>query len=1138
MAFTTSILLIPGERYRMLTTSDSGWFYDLAVDIDETNGMVENNRLSHAPYGMSTPVSDQGQPLMTVMLYRAINAIDPDVELMDVVQYWSPLLFALTLIPIFLIGKELGGDIAGCLAAFFAAFLTSSIYWMKFGAFDREASQLILGAWTVYLTIRLFKAPRRSVPTFAILAGSVYGIFVIMWGVGALYLSPVILFGLIFILLAEFIGKLVRKTAGLIGSAFLTIRENLHLMAGAVGMLVVATFMFYVGGVDPNIWVGFAQTLTSFVGIGGGGVAFSRYASEAAAPGSLGETFNKLYDADRNFTILCAIILTLIVFVLIKIIFLSRKRWELLAMSWLLVVVVMVWPGRGQARFERLWWPLIPVLAGVGFVAMVSILRQASLKIPSVAEWLDRIQKPLLIAVCVAFIATSSAGFIPNAYTTAEGTTPPTEWHAYVSDGELMSTFDWLRENTPEDSVVAIEWSFGHVCTGVARRMSVCDGTETKYEEGTWENEEGIVRPPDYIYYVEDDRGYIYGMDVSRKYWAINGRRIDVQNLPHMDEHEFLWLIQTYRDNYGCKIDYVIFYKEWVTWKFGYYGIWYPVLEMGREALRTGQEVQASSFVEEDQNIIFEFEGRENVIYNLLTGEVFMQADETQESLAGHVAFYWDRDLTEQGYVSYNFPFAIWDLKGFSFPSPAPNVPKTLLLFYDEYDNILVVGDEVQAYLLELSIPMIVRVFSPSILQPYGVDYLEGIDYYLQVVYESPGDEVAICRINYVPQLISPSDNARINDNTPTFRWSAAVGAVKYELWVDNDSTFASPEIRENTSEVTHTSTEILIGESYSWKIRAYDADNNPTDWSPVWTYILDTIPPSVPSLSSPENGAVENDLAQIFTWTQPESDVTYWIQIDDEAGFSEPYVREDWEIADNSYTYDFLRNGTYYWRICARDAAYNWSPWSEEYELTILAPPGQPTLVSPTDGMLDNDNTPTFEWAQGSNSDNHRLLVDDDNDFSSPIENRLFGATDGTYTPAEENYLLNDDYLWKVIAINEAGENESAVWTFTIDTVPPGVPTLLAPDNGRTERVSTPTFDWSDVSDPSGITYELEIASDDNFTSIVFTETCPTASSYTPTAVRALPDGTYYWRVRARDEANNAGDFSPTWSFTVDTQT
>ena len=359
------------------------------------------------------------------------------------------------------------------------------------------------------------------------------------------------------------------------------------------------------------------------------------------------------------------------------------------------------------------------------------------------------------------------------------------------------------------------------------------------------------------------------------------------------------------------------------------------------------------------------------------------------------------------GYVGiYLYPDGSIKNIMFSHPQPTPDIPETLMVFYDENDNVLIQeSNRIAPSLLELSIPMVVRVFSQLL---YNTDYLEGINYWMQPVYTSPGGQVTVCKVNYVSQPISPSDNARINDNTPTFRWSSAVGAVKYELWVDDDPTFASPEIIENTSEVTYTSTEnqALTGEDYSWRVRAYDVDNNPTDWSPVWTFNLDTVPPSAPLLVSPENGDRENDLTQIFTWTKPEPDVTYWIQIDNEAGFSQPYANENLAVTDNSYTHTFSRNGTYYWRVSARDAAHNWSTWSENYELTIIALPGQPTLISPTDGMKDNDNTPTFMWTPGSNADNHRLLVDNDNDLSSPEENVLLGPSVSTYTIATENSL------------------------------------------------------------------------------------------------------------------------------------
>jgi len=184
---------------------------------------------------------------------------------------------------------------------------------------------------------------------------------------------------------------------------------------------------------------------------------------------------------------------------------------------------------------------------------------------------------------------------------------------------------------------------------------------------------------------------------------------------------------------------------------------------------------------------------------------------------------------------------------------------------------------------------------------------------------------------------------------------------------------------------------------------------------------------------------------------------------------------------------------------------------------------PSKPTLKSPADGTITNDNMLTFEWDVGLNANNHRLLVGSDSDFASPIENRLFGPTDNTYAPMLENSLPDDNYSWKVVAINALGENQSSIWTFVIDTVPPEAPSLISPDNGTITNDNTPTFDWSDVTGAEN--YDLLVDSNPDFSS---PEIQVTVSVSTYTAAE-LPNDNYSWKVRARDAAGNVSDWSST---------
>ena len=71
-----------------------------------------------------------------------------------------------------------------------------------------------------------------------------------------------------------------------------------------------------------------------------------------------------------------------------------------------------------------------------------------------------------------------------------------------------------------------------------------------------------------------------------------------------------------------------------------------------------------------------------------------------------------------------------------------------------------------------------------------------------------------------------------------------------------------------------------------------------------------------------------------------------------------------------------------------------------------------------------------------GENADSHRLLVDNDADFSFPEVDVSLGAMDNTYAVLDENSLPDGNYYWKVIAIDRAGnENGSPIWTFTVNT-------------------------------------------------------------------------------------------------------
>ena len=105
-----------------------------------------------------------------------------------------------------------------------------------------------------------------------------------------------------------------------------------------------------------------------------------------------------------------------------------------------------------------------------------------------------------------------------------------------------------------------------------------------------------------------------------------------------------------------------------------------------------------------------------------------------------------------------------------------------------------------------------------------------------------------------------------------------------------------------------------------------------------------------------------------------------------------------------------------------------------DAFILVEVSPPGAPELASPENGAEVHTSNPTFMWAAGENAVQHRLIVDDEIDFASPIDDVLLGGDATAWTKPSPGYA-DGTYHWKVVAVNPAGETESATWSFKVVT-------------------------------------------------------------------------------------------------------
>jgi hypothetical protein len=111
------------------------------------------------------------------------------------------------------------------------------------------------------------------------------------------------------------------------------------------------------------------------------------------------------------------------------------------------------------------------------------------------------------------------------------------------------------------------------------------------------------------------------------------------------------------------------------------------------------------------------------------------------------------------------------------------------------------------------------------------------------------------------------------------------------------------------------------------------------------------------------------------------------------------------------------------------------------------------------------------------------------------------------------------------------------ANYVFAMDSTPPSAPSNLVPVDGI-QAEPTPVFQWSSMTDPSGLTYSLQIARDPGFSNIVLQKQGLVNPAYKLTDVEQLKDvkksEPYFWRVKAIDGASNESSWSSPTSFYV----
>lgn len=309
------------------------------------------------------------------------------------------------------------------------------------------------------------------------------------------------------------------------------------------------------------------------------------------------------------------------------------------------------------------------------------------------------------------------------------------------------------------------------------------------------------------------------------------------------------------------------------------------------------------------------------------------------------------------------------------------------------------------------------------------------------------------------------------------------------------------------------TGTSITLTQEGSHTINYWSADNagNQEQESNITIKIDKTAPTTSHSLS----GTVGNNNWYI-------SDVVVTLSYSDTVSgiYSVKYRVDNGVWQDYTPSFTISSEGTHTIEYYATDNASNIETTkSSSFKIDKTAPSTAHSLsgTSGSNGWYISDVTVSLSPS----------------DATSGAANTYYQINSGA-TQTGTSILLTSSgtYTIKYWSADNAGnsEQDSSV-TVKIDKGKPTV-SLGSPSADATLDTNTPTLSWTGSDDASGISYyEVLVDNNNNFASPEFTKTTASTSATTT----SLPDNTYYWRVRAVDNAGNVGDWQER-TFTIST--
>ncbi|NBG64758.1 fibronectin type III domain-containing protein [Acidiluteibacter ferrifornacis] len=279
--------------------------------------------------------------------------------------------------------------------------------------------------------------------------------------------------------------------------------------------------------------------------------------------------------------------------------------------------------------------------------------------------------------------------------------------------------------------------------------------------------------------------------------------------------------------------------------------------------------------------------------------------------------------------------------------------------------------------------------------------------------------------------------------------------------------------------------------------------------------FIEEDLEGKVVILTNPNDSLVTTYSTQVFNWDEIDGADWYNLQIVSKSFSQLDYYVLDTIVETNQFLFN-LTPGVYQWRVRGENSGYVTPYSTRTIQIDSTSDLNGVTVILLTPSKLySNNGSIGYRWQSIYNADQYVFEIRNENEFGTLVYMDTLTGTE----VAEGAIVLNEgNYSWGVKAINSNSSTNYTYKALIVDTTAPRAPGIVNVDSLQGNNY---TIQWNRTSNDVAVD-SLYLYSNQSLTNIVLNK-----ELLNPNYSDSLVDGTYYWKVKSIDKAENIGLFS-----------